>query len=60
MGMVIAGVPYSTAELLTLGEVSGGTPYGSSTIAGPRGERQPTANELAIAPLRVATLPRSP
>lgn len=49
MGMVIAGVPYSTAELLTLGEVSGGTPYGSSTIAGPRGERQPTANELAIA-----------
>jgi len=49
MGMVIAGVPYSTAELLYLDEVSGGTPYGSSTIAGPRGERQPTANELAIA-----------
>lgn len=49
MGMVIAGVPYSTAELLNLDEVSGGTPYGSSTIAGPRGERQPTANELAIA-----------
>jgi NAD(P)H dehydrogenase (quinone) len=49
MGMVIAGVPYSTAELLALDEVSGGTPYGSSTIAGPRGERQPTANELTIA-----------
>ncbi|MHB8897648.1 MAG: NADPH-dependent FMN reductase family protein, partial [Thermoguttaceae bacterium] len=49
MGMVIAGVPYSTAELLNLEEVSGGTPYGASTIAGPRGERQPTANELAIA-----------
>jgi NAD(P)H:quinone oxidoreductase type IV len=48
-GMVIAGVPYSTQELLALGEVSGGTPYGASTIAGPRGERQPTANELAIA-----------
>jgi len=49
MGMVIAGVPYSTQELLNLEAVSGGTPYGASTVAGPRGERQPTANELAIA-----------
>src|SRR3954468_9248968 len=49
MGMVIAGVPYSSQELSNLEEVSGGTPYGASTIAGPRGERQPTANELAIA-----------
>jgi NAD(P)H dehydrogenase (quinone) len=49
MGMVICGVPYSSKELLNLEEVSGGTPYGASTIAGPRGERQPTANELAIA-----------
>src|SRR5687767_11797607 len=48
-GMVIAGVPYSSQELLNLAEVSGGTPYGASTIAGPRGERQPTANELAVA-----------
>jgi NAD(P)H dehydrogenase (quinone) len=48
-GMVIVGVPYSTQELLYLDEVSGGSPYGASTIAGPRGERQPTANELAIA-----------
>jgi NAD(P)H dehydrogenase (quinone) len=48
-GMVIAGVPYSSQELLALGEVSGGTPYGASTIAGPKGERQPTANELAVA-----------
>ena len=30
-------------------EVSGGSPYGASTIAGSRGERQPTAAELAIA-----------
>lgn len=49
MGMVIAGVPYSAPELLNLSEVSGGTPYGATTIAGPKGERQPTANELAIA-----------
>lgn len=49
MGMVIAGVPYSAPGLSVLDEVSGGTPYGASTIAGPRGERQPTANELEVA-----------
>ena len=49
MGMAIVGVPYSSQELVYLDDVSGGTPYGASTIAGPRGERQPTANEIAIA-----------
>lgn len=48
-GMVIAGVPYSAKELVNMDEISGGTPYGASTIAGPRGERQVTPNELAIA-----------
>jgi NAD(P)H dehydrogenase (quinone) len=48
-GMVIAGVPYSSKELLDLSEMSGGTPYGATTIAGPRGERQPSKNELTIA-----------
>src|SRR5262245_14214143 len=48
-GMVVTGVPYSARELLNLDEITGGTPYGASTIAGPRGERTPTANELAIA-----------
>ena len=48
-GMLVAGVPYSNAELLTLSEISGGSPYGATTIAGPRGERLPSANELAIA-----------
>jgi NAD(P)H dehydrogenase (quinone) len=48
-GMVVAGVPYAAQELLNLEEISGGTPYGASTVAGPRGERTPTANELAIA-----------
>ena len=47
--MVVSGVPYAAQELLNLEEISGGTPYGASTIAGPRGERSPTANELAIA-----------
>lgn len=48
-GMVVAGVPYAVKELSNLDEVSGGTPYGASTIAGSHGERSPTANELAIA-----------
>ena len=49
MGMVIGGVPYSTPELSYLEAASGGTPYGASTIAGQKGERQPSANELAVA-----------
>lgn len=48
-GMVIVGVPYSATELSVVNEVSGGTPYGATTIAGPDGKRQPTANELAAA-----------
>jgi NAD(P)H dehydrogenase (quinone) len=47
--MVFAGVPYSSKELLTIDEISGGTPYGASTIAGERGQRQPTTNERVIA-----------
>ncbi len=42
-------MPYSSQELLNPDEISGGIPYDASTIAGPRGERQLTANELAIA-----------
>jgi NAD(P)H dehydrogenase (quinone) len=48
-GMVIAGVPYSHPGLVVLDEVSGGTPYGASTIAGGQGQRQPSENELSIA-----------
>jgi NAD(P)H dehydrogenase (quinone) len=48
-GKVVAGVPYEAQELLNLDEISGGTPYGASTVAGPRDEWTPTANELAIA-----------
>jgi NAD(P)H dehydrogenase (quinone) len=48
-GMVIVGVPYSEKGLVVMNEVSGGSPYGASTLAGPDGSRQPTANELAIA-----------
>ena len=48
-GMVIVGVPYSHPGLVVLDEVSGGTPYGASTIAGGQGQRQPSENELSIA-----------
>ncbi len=48
-GMIVVGVPYSEKRLLTMAEISGGSPYGSSTLAGPDGSRLPTENELAIA-----------
>ncbi|MBV8780783.1 MAG: NAD(P)H:quinone oxidoreductase [Phycisphaerae bacterium] len=48
-GMVIVGVPYSCPELVNMDELSGGTPYGASTVAGPQGERSPSENELSIA-----------
>lgn len=48
-GMVIVGVPYSTKELTDMTELSGGTPYGATTIAGATGDRQPSATELAVA-----------
>lgn len=49
MGMVVAGIPYSAKALLNVDEISGGSPYGASTVAGPRGERHLTDNEREIA-----------
>jgi len=48
-GMLIVDVPYSEPRLMEMNEVTGGTPYGVSTLAGPDGARQPSKNELAIA-----------
>jgi NAD(P)H:quinone oxidoreductase type IV len=48
-GMIIVGVPYSEQRLLTMTEVTGGSPYGASTIAGSDGSRLPTENERGIA-----------
>lgn len=48
-GMLIAGVPYSEARQTTMAEITGGSPYGASTITGGDGSRQPSENELAIA-----------
>ncbi|MEK6745047.1 MAG: NAD(P)H:quinone oxidoreductase [Nitrospirota bacterium] len=49
LGMVIVGVPYSEQRQMTMAEISGGSPYGASTIAGGDGSRLPSENELAIA-----------
>jgi NAD(P)H dehydrogenase (quinone) len=49
LGMVVVGVPYAEARLLEMQEISGGTPYGASTITKGDGSRQPSMNELAIA-----------
>lgn len=48
-GMVIVGLPYAFGGQKTLAEITGGAPYGASTIAGGSGERQPSANELDAA-----------
>lgn len=48
-GMVVAGCPYAAQELLNMSEMTGGTPYGATTITGPQGARLPSENELAIA-----------
>jgi len=48
-GMIVVGVPYSEQRLLNMEEITGGTPYGATTLAGADGSRQPTKNELAIA-----------
>jgi len=46
-GMVIVGLPYTFAGNSEMGEISGGTPYGASTLAGNDGSRMPSENELA-------------
>ncbi len=46
-GMVIVGLPYSSAGQMDNSEITGGSPYGATTIAGTEGERLPSANELA-------------
>jgi NAD(P)H dehydrogenase (quinone) len=48
-GMVIVGVPYSCSGLVNMNEITGGSPYGASTMAGTDGSRQPTQNELDVA-----------
>jgi NAD(P)H dehydrogenase (quinone) len=46
-GMIVVGLPYSFDGNATMEEISGGTPYGASTICGSDGSRMPSENELA-------------
>lgn len=46
-GMIIVGLPYSFAGQTRMDEITGGSPYGATTIAGGKGERMPSENELA-------------
>ncbi len=48
-GMVIVGLPYAFQGQMRMDEITGGSPYGASTIAGVRGERRPSENELSAA-----------
>jgi len=48
-GMIVVGLPYTFQDQMRIDEVTGGSPYGSSTIAGTKGERLPSENELAAA-----------
>jgi len=48
-GMVIVGLPYAFAGQMRIDEITGGSPYGASTIAGGKGERMPSENELDAA-----------
>jgi len=48
-GMIIVGVPYSCQEIMNMSEITGGSPYGASTLAGGDGSRQPSENEIKIA-----------
>ncbi|OON63060.1 NAD(P)H:quinone oxidoreductase, type IV [Massilia sp. KIM] len=45
-GMTIVGLPYSYQGQMTLDEITGGSPYGATTIAGGQGQRQPSELEL--------------
>jgi NAD(P)H dehydrogenase (quinone) len=57
-GMVLVGLPYSFQGQMALGEVTGGSPYGASTISAGDGSRQPSDNELAGAKFQGAHVAR--
>ena len=44
--MIIVGLPYAFPGLTNMNEITGGSPYGASTLAKSDGSRQPSTNEL--------------
>jgi NAD(P)H dehydrogenase (quinone) len=62
LGMIVVGVPYAEQRLLDMAEITGGTPYGATTLAGADNKRPVSENERAIARYQwrhVATLTRA-
>jgi NAD(P)H dehydrogenase (quinone) len=58
-GSLVVGLPYTFQGQMRIDEITGGSPYGASTIAGGSGERMPSENELNAAPFQgkhVATI----
>jgi NAD(P)H dehydrogenase (quinone) len=49
LGMIVIGLPYTFQGQMRIDEITGGTPYGATTITGQKGERWPSENELAAA-----------
>ncbi len=49
LGFIVVGLPYAFKGQMTLDEITGGSPYGATTIAGGDGSRQPSENELEAA-----------
>jgi NAD(P)H dehydrogenase (quinone) len=61
LGMIVVGLPYAFQGQMRMDEITGGSPYGASTVAGQGGERQPSENELDAARFQgshVATIAR--
>jgi NAD(P)H dehydrogenase (quinone) len=48
-GFLVVGLPYTFQGQMRIDEITGGSPYGASTIAGGSGERMPSENELNAA-----------
>ncbi|MBU4140056.1 MAG: NAD(P)H:quinone oxidoreductase, partial [Euryarchaeota archaeon] len=48
-GMIILGVPYSEQALFYIDHVSGGSPYGASSVSGPMADRSPIENDIVVA-----------
>jgi NAD(P)H dehydrogenase (quinone) len=57
-GMVVVGLPYAFAGQMDNSQITGGSPYGASTIAGTDGSRSPSENELAGARFQGAHVAR--
>lgn len=62
LGFVIVGLPYTESRQTTMDEITGGSPYGATTLAGSDGSRHPSTNELEMAKFQgkyVAEITRS-